>query len=264
MEPVVTKLHARATTDQASDGFGRAVALTDAFLLVSAWTQGDDGNGAGAAHLYDARNGRYLRKLLGTDTNTNDQFGYSVALGGHLAIIGAPGEDGGGAVYGFDARTGRQLWKLENVEADTRFGTAVAVSPDWIVVGAPLATDAGETDAGQAYLYRLGGATPVLSRTPGRPNISASDSGFAGSLAICGDLVVIGRTETATNGSGFACVFDLNRDAYIREWTSGDTDFGTSVAIDAGRVVVGATDQFHVLDPGSGDPLPYSWPGSTR
>jgi hypothetical protein len=108
-------------------------------------------------------------KLVATDAQANDYFGFSVALSGDYAIVGAFGEDGGdgdpatdaGAAYLF-RRTGPNSWdsgtKLEapDIQTDDRFGWSVTLSGDYAIVGAYL-EDGGDddpaTDAGAAYIY---------------------------------------------------------------------------------------------------------------
>jgi hypothetical protein len=65
----------------------------------------DDDNGArsGSAYLFDVTSGTQIAKLTPADGQRDDQFGWSVALSGDIALIGAPGDDdkgeGSGAAY---------------------------------------------------------------------------------------------------------------------------------------------------------------------
>ena len=78
--------------------------------------------------------GDQLFKLLADDGVVSDVFGWSVAISGTTAIVGAIGNDdnGGssGSAYLFDTTTGRQLFKLlpEDGAAFDRFGISVAIS----------------------------------------------------------------------------------------------------------------------------------------
>ena len=78
--------------------------------------------------------GDQLFKLLPNDGAPNDWFGYTVAISGPVAIVGAfVDEDNGtysGAAYLFDTATGAQIAKLlpdDNEEGD-QFGVSVAIS----------------------------------------------------------------------------------------------------------------------------------------
>ena len=94
--------------------------------------------------------------LKASNTETNDNFGISVAIAGDTLVVGASGEssnatgvDGdqsdnsaedAGAVYVF-TRNG-SIWsqqaylKASNAEVDDQFGTSVAIAGDTLVVGA--------------------------------------------------------------------------------------------------------------------------------
>jgi outer membrane protein assembly factor BamB len=257
-DPTVTKLHARGSTDPAGNNLGEAVAVSDAYLLAGERLNDDVGLNGGAAHLYDARTGRHLRKLLGADTNANDEFGSGVALGGNLVVIGSPGEDGGGAVYGFDAQTGRQLWKLENAEADTRFGSSVAVDGSTLVVGAPEATDNGQSNSGVAYLYDVSGGPPVLRTRIERGGDARFSDLFGSAVAVSGRLAVIGSQDGHA-----AQVHDAVAGARLHVF-SGNTGFGRTVAIDGRRVLVSDrnNDRIRVFDALTGDEASFELPAT--
>lgn len=81
------------------DNFGASVALSGDHALVGAWGKAGQ---IGAAYLY-ARNGTVWHeqaKLTSSDGAIGDLFGYSVALGGDTAVVGAYQKElAVGAVY---------------------------------------------------------------------------------------------------------------------------------------------------------------------
>ena len=88
---------------------------------------------------------------------TDDQFGYSVAIDGNTAVVGAPGYDGEGAafVYEFNGYG----WVLSqqlpgDPAAGDRFGVAVDIDGDHIVVGAPYDDVGAATDRGSAVVFQ--------------------------------------------------------------------------------------------------------------
>ena len=99
------------------------------------------------------------------ETSDNDYFGYSVAISGNYAIVGAYAEDDAGGTYSgkayiFDATTGSLLHTLHNpnaysTSASDYFGCSVAISGNRVVVGAYGEDDAGGTDSGKAYVYQI-------------------------------------------------------------------------------------------------------------
>ena len=83
-------------------------------------------------------------RLSAADGAEGDSFGYSVALSGDTALVGADSDDIGvvdqGSAYVF-VRSGttwaqQAYLKASNTEANDYFGYAVAVSGDTVVVGA--------------------------------------------------------------------------------------------------------------------------------
>ena len=81
---------------------------------------------------------------------------------GNTAIIGAPqNEHGGvkfaGAVYVFEREGDRWVEKTKLTADDPgkadRFGFAVAIGADTVVIGAPLKDTEGGQDAGAAYIF---------------------------------------------------------------------------------------------------------------
>lgn len=257
VEPTITKLHGKATTPQAGNQFGTASAVSDLYVLVGDPFNDDAGTAAGAAYLYDARTGRYLRKLLPTADADNNSFGWSLALCGNLAVVGMPEFDTtqDGAVFGFDARTGKLLWKLPPPAAGEGFGDCVAVSGHTLLIGALYATEGGHPKSGLAYLYDLSApGPPVLRFTLGQGAAAANNNLFAGHVALSGNLALLGSFD----GPG-AQLHDARTGQLLRRWT-GSAGFSRAVAIDAGRVVFGddANDQIRVFDAMSGVEAAYS------
>src|SRR4030095_8472834 len=108
---------------------------------------------------------KYSIPALGDGTDLA-QFGYSVAVDGRYAVIGAGHHEYGfepGHVKVFDSNTGELLFVLPNptpVDRDN-FGFSVAISGTRVVVGA-YGDDTGALDAGSAYVFDLASDTPTL------------------------------------------------------------------------------------------------------
>lgn len=84
--------------------FGNKLARERDFLLIAATQDSTAGDNAGAAYLFDVNTGREIQQILASDASPNDEFGFSVALSGMEAFIGArfEGEDperASGALY---------------------------------------------------------------------------------------------------------------------------------------------------------------------
>ena len=194
------------------------------------------------------------------------QLGYSVAVEGGYAVIGAPFDDTGGQDSGvvkvFDSATGALLFILPNPSPalSDQFGSSVAISGSRVVVGDYQHLE-GISDLGKAYVYDLSSANPTVPvATLATPNPAGIDE-FGSSVAISGSRVVVGapRDNTGKMEAGSSYVYDLNSGtptvpiATLRNPTPAVSDFfGTAVAISGTRVLVGANrDDTGAIDTGS-------------
>ncbi len=232
-----TKLTA---ADAAADvQFGRFVAISGNTALVSA--VGDDGgNSSGSAYLFDVTTGNQIAKLTADDATAGDTFGWSVAISGNTALVGAVGDDDGGnasgSAYLFDVTTGNQIAKLtaDDAMAGHLFGRSVAISGNTALVGA-LGAD--------AYLFDVTTGNQIAKLTA--DDATAVDS-FGRSVAISGNTALVGASgdDDAGISSGSAYLFDVTTGNQIAKLTADDAAagdaFGFSVAISGNTAIVGA------------------------
>lgn len=109
---------AKLTADDGAveDYFGKSVAIvasssvvsTGYSVVISASQDDDYGIASGAAYFFDAETNLQVNKLLASDGEGGDQFGFSAAIGDGIAVVGAPlvGDNvsgNHGAVYFFDS-----------------------------------------------------------------------------------------------------------------------------------------------------------------
>jgi hypothetical protein len=181
--------------------------------------------------------------LKASNTESNDFFGFSVAVSAGTVVIGAPGEDGAGtgvnpdaqannalvapgAVYVFvraaDGSWSQQAYlKASNADRHDHFGIAVDISGDTIVVGA-----SGEASgtfghpennaaeyAGAVYVFVRSGSRWSQQAYLKAGNLAAGDL-FGNKLALDGDTLVVGASKSAgapgkspSSASGSAYVF---------------------------------------------------------
>ena len=133
----------------AIDLFGSSVAISSSGILIGDAGDDEKGTDSGAAYLYSS-SGEFLRKILAPDGEFFNFFGRVVAMSTNL-IIGDRD-----SVYIFTSSgeyKSRILDPTEQSGDDSRFGWSLAVTEDFIVVGA-----AGDNnDRGVAFLYNMDG-----------------------------------------------------------------------------------------------------------
>jgi hypothetical protein len=269
-----------APSAQSFDRFGGAVAIDGEYAIVGAKRGAfgsDDGGAAYVFHRTSENTWDLGTKLVAPDAQPFDRFGNSVALAGDYAIVGAYSEDGGdgdplddaGAAYVF-RRSGENTWepavKLVAPDADAGddFGSSVAISGEYVIVGAP-GEDGGDgnalSSAGAAYAFhRTGENTWELAAKLVAPDAGRDDN-FGSSAATSGEYAIVGASGDdggVAQGAGAAYVF---RRTGENTWDSGvklvapDAQaldgFGTSVALGSDYAIVAAGGE----DGGDGDPI---------
>jgi hypothetical protein len=154
-----------ASDGAAGDQFGISVTIADDTALVGAWFADVGANtNQGAAWVF-TRNGETWTeqaRLVAAEGLPNDRLGYSVALQGDTALVGAQhanvgGNANQGAAYVF-TRTGTDWIEQTRIIAsdgapNDLFGISVTLSGDTAVIGAPSANVGGNAFRGAAYVF---------------------------------------------------------------------------------------------------------------
>ena len=153
------------------------------------------------------------------------------------------------------------------------FGHSVDIDDGLIVVGAPYDNDNG-TNSGSAYLFDANTGLQLFKLLP-EDGVAGAEFGF--SVAIKNGLVAVGAKGDSENGTnaGAAYLFDASTGGQLLKIlpTDGapDDEFGNSIDIDDGILVVGAwrADEFgdesgaaYLFDASTGDQLNKLLPGS--
>ena len=99
----------RASDAEANDYFGYSVSISGNSAVVGAYYEWGPSNSlayAGAAYIFDITNAsgdmKPIARLRPSDREAGDWFGYSVAIDGSYAIVGAYKMEVSGAAYIFD------------------------------------------------------------------------------------------------------------------------------------------------------------------
>lgn len=231
--------------------------------------------------------------LKASNTETNDEFGLVLASYGDTLAVGAPYEqsaavgidgdetdnsaDNAGAVYIFTRSAGawsQQAYiKASNSEFGDRFGSALSIFGDTLVVGAPNEqSGALGIDGDQSSNSKdASGAVYIFVRSAGvwsqEAYIKASntDSGdkFGIALALSRDTLAVGapyeqsrtqgiggdQSSNSEDASGAVYIFSRtvevwSQQAYIKSSnTEFDDRFGASVSLSGDTLVVGAANE---------------------
>ena len=241
-----------ASDGVSGDYFGWSVALDGNYALIGADSDDDNGTDSGSAYIF-IRNGSswtQQTKLKPNDGATGDYFGWSVALDGNYALIGAYRDDvdgsaDAGSVYIFirNGSSWTQQAKLTASDSafNDRFGNlgAVAISGDYALIGAYLDDDAG-SESGSAYIFKRSG-TSWTQQAKLRASDEATGDRFGHAAAISGDYALIGANLDDDNGSasGSAYIFKRSGTSWTQQAKLTASDGATNDQFGAALTLVG-------------------------
>jgi len=239
------------TDDIVNNAFGNAVSLVGDKLLIGAEDDNTNGQFAGAAYIYHYIGTTWVekQKLIGSDTESSDGFGRSVAVDDDVLIIGADYNDGavnrsGSAyIYRYNGASWTEEQKLiaSNGEQGDYFGSAVAIENNEVVIGAPQTSNGGK---GIVYIFKDQGETWEEIQ------IIETESSFAYfgyALARRGNSMIIGACKDEGHGTAYLYRTSdqewIEEEKYVASDAAYDDKFGSSVAIDDNVVLIGAPDE---------------------
>jgi hypothetical protein len=251
VEPLIFKLHPFDPEGAGTTGFGLGMAVNEKYILVGDYRDDTLGEDAGAVYVFSAKTRKLLTVLTAEDAGAFDSFGYSVALWGDIAVVGAPFDNvdtvtDAGSVYLFDLKKGTELRKLTASDglAFDELGTSVATNGELVVAGAPFRDNGLDADTGSAVVFRISDGAQVQRLTATTP-VALGQLGY--SVAMSGDLALLGApfAEVGGNtGQGQAILFDAAEGAQMAVFEAPDGEvndtFGYAVAVHGRSVVVGA------------------------
>jgi hypothetical protein len=238
---------------QPDSGFGLAVDVSGDRSVVGALDDEDGGLRSGAAYVFRHEAGTWVeeQKLFATDAAVDRQLGASVDIDGSTLVVGAPGTGSSpstlaGAAYVFQRTgttwTGQKLVIPDGKAAD-RFGDAVAVDGDTVVVGAP---GDESTTIGAVYVFQKNGATFELAQTLAPTDGEAGDY-FGGAVSVAGDRLLVGayRDDGVGEDSGAVFVYVRDNGTWSEQQKLVPSDpaaldlFGVSVSLDGTGAMIG-------------------------
>lgn len=244
------------------DFFGYSVTMDGNIGAIGA--QADDFSGltdAGSAWVFSRENNKWLNGpnyASSTGMVAGDSFGFSAAIDGNYAIIGAYTDtvtavgQGSASVFtrGGTNWTFQQLITATGGTTNDNFGRSVAISGSTILVGAPSVDNGGATDQGAVYFFNRSGNTWTQTGGTIRASDGSATDYFGTSVGISGDYAVVGAYADDTGSvinHGSAYVFERNANgvwqaiARIEASDKASNDlFGYASAISGNLIVVGA------------------------
>ncbi|MDF1839222.1 MAG: FG-GAP repeat protein, partial [Planctomycetota bacterium] len=237
IDPIAQQVYLKASNAGFLDSFGNSVAVSGDLVVVGAWEEssmatGVDGNEsdnsaffAGAAYVFERIGGVWSQQayLKASNTNNGDQFGNAVAIFGETVAVGAWQED----------------------------GSSTGVNGDQ--------SGNSSHESGAVYVFERSAGVWAQQAYLKASNTDVGD-GFGFSLALSGDLLVVGAFQESSNASGVdgtqsnnsspdsgaAYVFERiggvwSQQAYLKASNPGAGDqFGSKVGISGETIVVAA------------------------
>lgn len=257
-----------ASDGDGGDRFGFSVAMDDGVLVVGAYDDDDNGDGAGSAYIYYFDRGpeaggtprwTEVTKLMPADGNSNDYFGTSVAIDGEIVAVSAPSDDdygpNSGSVYVF--RRAGEDW-VEEAELRPEVGG------DWSYFGRPVAVIGDVILAGYAGQERICVFKYEGSEWFEQASIVSSDGeegdNFGSPFHLRQDMLIVGAAGDQDQGeySGSAYVFRRIGDDWIEQDKllpyDGEEEqrFGYAVSVYGNTAVVGVPrDDGYAISTGS-------------
>lgn len=249
----------QAPDDIGKSFFGNALASSGNVLVVGASDFIGFWPAAAYVFRFDGSNWLFDTQLIGNGWYPSDGFGSSVAIDGNILIVGAPSDfaqdiawSGSAYVYRYDGSGWIEEANLfaSAAEVGDKFGNSVSISGDVAVIGAHYDDDKGQ-EAGAVYIFRY---NPDTSQWIEETKLYASDSQtnglFGRSVDIDGNVLVVGQAQDSFNipnaGAAYVFRFDEKQSIWIEEEKLLAPDgkeldhFGSSVAIESNRIVIGA------------------------
>jgi len=193
--------------------------------------------------------------VVDADGSSFDLFGWSVAISGDYAIVGAKDDDpasdqfsmnGSATIYHYNGTTWEVMQKLTDSASERSdfFGQSVSMSNNYAIVGIP----GDDTAQGSVNVYELFGENWVLAQKIIAANGDVLDN-FGTSVCISDNRIIVGANGDDIGGSGSqgsANIYQYNGNRWVlmQKLTdiggaAGD-NFGKTVSISGNFAIVGA------------------------
>ena len=239
---------------QMFDNFGYSIGLSGTTAIIGAdGAQVGDNGFQGTAYVFDGASGTWTQtqKLTAGDGGIGDIFGYSVALDGNRAMIGAYANNqyqGAVYVYALDNGSWTQTQKLVAGDGspNTYFGYATALSGSTLLVGAWGANPNGNDMQGSAYVFTESNGSWTQVQQLFASDAAPHDK-FGHSVALQGTTALIGADGWSNStAQGAVYAFDATSGVFVQTQRLVASDgapsyqFGLPVTLDGTTALVGS------------------------
>ena len=174
--------------------FGHTVDVIPGRAMTGAYADNDNGSNSGSAYIYEYDGATWVEtKLIASDGQSWDWYGYSVATSGDRAVVGAPRDDDNGNssgalyIYEWDGASWIETkWHASDNTTNDNLGYSVDIQGDRIIVGALN----DNSQRGAAYILDWNGTgwdeTKIVAYDV------ASNHGYGGSVALSDSIAFVG------------------------------------------------------------------------
>lgn len=232
---------------ESSFNHGSSIDIDGNTAVIGAGNAMVDGVRIGAAYIIDVDTGLVRYRVISNDGAFGDGFGFSVAVSGDFAIIGATQDDdgarGAGSAYIFNVNTGEQIMKLTADDAlmHDNLGQRVALSENRALVTAGYADIDGEENSGAVYVFDITSGDQLHKLI----SDDSSAGGFGWQIDIDDGIAIVSNHSNRAEGAiGAAFIFDTDSGDLLYKLTENTAQvedaFGSAVVIDGHYAIVGA------------------------
>ena len=271
------------------DEFGTSVDVHEKYAIVGAIDEDEDASGgntlnrAGAAYIFEQNDeGDWIevQKIVASDREEGDEFGFDVAIHGHYAVVSTPDKSDGwsnyeGIAYVFE-RDNSGAWNevtqlsAFNPASGDEFGYSVDIHGDYIAVGARYEEDdeAGYNDieeAGSVFIFKRDEDDGWVESDKVVASDRSMEDLFGAAVAISGDYLCVGAYKdgdgvnegNVLNNAGSAYIFErqdndewMGVQKIVASDREADDTYGKEVDISGTYAVIAANLEDH--EPGDG------------
>jgi len=198
------KQTARLRPSKLSEGdrFGSSVALSGNTAVIGSEYNSEIAEKAGAVFIFEKKNDASWEEITKLSIGYEESyFGYDVAMSGDEIVVGAPWYSYKGGVFVYNKKANGS-WEETTIltpnqkgtNSNDKFGTAVDISEDRILVGAPHGINPESDFTGQVYLFEKNEDNSWGEGKQLTLPQNLNDSYLGGSVALSSDRVVVGAS----------------------------------------------------------------------